>query len=349
MIYFVIEPTSHKTDVSSKRRTPAAILEVVKQVAIEQGGRCTTRKLSGSKDSVSLVCSKGHKWQSLPHDIIGSRRTWCRQCKYDNLSSTLRLDLETVQSHALEQGGKCLSRAYTNAHQKLDFECAAGHRWQATWSNVSSGKWCPNCRRREAAESRRLGIDAARSLAKQRRGKCLSDEYIHNRTPLTWRCHRGHEWKAGLDSIKAGAWCPQCARIKLSQSRKGRPPPLRRKIELSDLKAFARKHRGRVLTDFYVNQRQIIDWECKRGHRFRLSFVNIQYRENFCSICSEEQRKLELLKAAHRFARSNRGRCLSDIYKSVRAPMKWQCRAGHKFTDTWLNVRKREHFCLRCN
>lgn len=331
------------------RRTPSELLKLVKAAAVERGGKCTTRKIRRSTDSVKLVCAKGHTWQAKPHDIIGKRKTWCRRCSYEERFRAYRADIKTIRAYAREQGGKCLSRSYTNAHEQLEFECSHGHQWKATWSNISQGRWCPICRRREAAEARRLGIDAAHAIARERRGKCLSRKYTDNRTPLKWQCYKGHEWDAGLDSVKSGAWCPECARQELSRSRKGKAPPLRRTIDLSDLKAFARSYRGRVLTDFYVNQRQIIDWQCKRGHRFRASFVNIQNREKFCSTCGEEDRKRDCLRRARQLARSKGGRCLSDQYKSARSPMKWQCRKGHKFTESWFNVSNRDRFCMRCD
>ena len=51
-------------------------------------------------------------------------------------------------------------------------------------------------------------------IAKQRDGKCLSDEYINAHTKLKWKCSKGHIWEAIPDSVKRGSWCSECAKIK---------------------------------------------------------------------------------------------------------------------------------------
>jgi hypothetical protein len=33
-------------------------------------------------------------------------------------------------------------------------------------------------------------------LASARGGQCLSPQYIHSKVKLTWRCARGHLWRA---------------------------------------------------------------------------------------------------------------------------------------------------------
>ena len=333
---------------SPRRRTPKDILQIAKQVAVQRGGRCVTRKITSSEDRITLVCARGHRWDARPHDVIGQRGSWCKICGAAERAASQRVGLPTVQRYAKQNGGRCLAKTYINAKQKLDFVCAEGHHWEATWSNLARGQWCPTCRRAEAAAARRLGIGAAQAIARKRRGKCLSGDYVHNRSSLRWQCKKGHEWSASLDSVKGGSWCPECARLQLSRKRKGRAPPERRKITLRDLRDHARKHRGRCRTDHYVNQRQVIDWECKRGHRFRSSWANTLGRENFCPTCTQDDRKQEMLKRARQHARANKGKCLSRSYEEARAPMRWECKAGHKFSDTWFNVTTRENFCTRC-
>jgi len=58
----------------------------------------------------------------------------------------------------------------------------------------------------------RLTIEHARKAGELRDGKCLSLDYKNARTKLTWECNKGHRWKASLDNIKSGKWCPVCAK-----------------------------------------------------------------------------------------------------------------------------------------
>lgn len=59
-------------------------------------------------------------------------------------------DLEMMQNHALEKGGRCLSGTYINSTFKLLFICQQGHKWRATPLEImgkksQSPKWCPKC------------------------------------------------------------------------------------------------------------------------------------------------------------------------------------------------------------
>ena len=49
-----------------------------------------------------------------------------------------------------------------------------------------------------------------KQLAMKKNGKCLSKEYVNNRTKLTWQCKESHKWKAVPDAISRGTWCPTC-------------------------------------------------------------------------------------------------------------------------------------------
>ena len=42
-------------------------------------------------------------------------------------------------------------------------------------------------------------------------GKCLSENYINNRTPLLWTCKNQHQWYSPLFQVKdSGHWCRKC-------------------------------------------------------------------------------------------------------------------------------------------
>jgi hypothetical protein len=111
---------------------------------------------------------------------------------------------------AAEKGGKCLSEEYVNNKTPLLWECGEGHRWEVRPYNVVRvGTWCPSC----WAERQRLGIEQMQEVAAEKGGKCLSEEYASNKTPLLWECGEGHRWEARPDSVvRVGTWCPVCAR-----------------------------------------------------------------------------------------------------------------------------------------
>lgn len=69
-----------------------------------------------------------------------------------------KLTIKEMQEIALLKGGKCLSKKYTNVHEKLIWQCNKGHIWQASPNCIKNrGQWCPDCykeKRVEASKSR---------------------------------------------------------------------------------------------------------------------------------------------------------------------------------------------------
>lgn len=53
-------------------------------------------------------------------------------------------------------------------------------------------------------------LKKAQEIARSRKGKCLSTEYINSRIPLRWKCRKGHQWNKILHKISSGHWCPKC-------------------------------------------------------------------------------------------------------------------------------------------
>ena len=113
-----------------------------------------------------------------------------------------------IQEIAKSKRGQCLSTGYVNAITRLKFKCKQGHEWEATPNNIKRGKWCPDC----AIDNKKDTIEEMRKLAKSRNGECLSSEYVHSKTKLTWKCEHGHEWETEPRNIKSGYWCPRCSR-----------------------------------------------------------------------------------------------------------------------------------------
>ncbi|RHZ68207.1 hypothetical protein Glove_296g72 [Diversispora epigaea] len=62
-------------------------------------------------------------------------------------------------------------------------------------------------------------------IAYNKEGKCLSNQYINNITPLLWQCNKSHIWYASLGSIKnRNTWCSQCAKCGLTRNILGMYP-----------------------------------------------------------------------------------------------------------------------------
>ena len=120
---------------------------------------------------------------------------------------TKRLTIEEMHSLAESRGGKCLSTVYVGSQSKLEWECAHGHSWSATPSNIKNhGTWCRICTK--------ITIEDMQALAEEQGGKCISTEYVNSETHLEWKCSNDDHpsWLATPHSVKnKGSWCKKCA------------------------------------------------------------------------------------------------------------------------------------------
>lgn len=53
--------------------------------------------------------------------------------------------LKELQQIAISRDGKCLSDKYLGAKEKLEWECAKGHKFLKTPNHIKRGQWCKFC------------------------------------------------------------------------------------------------------------------------------------------------------------------------------------------------------------
>ena len=188
----------------------------------------------------------------------------------ENVYRTTKLDdrLKEMQQIAIERGGKCLSEEYSNNSTKLLWECSEGHQWCAVSSSIKMGTWCPKC-----GGSSKGTIRQMQKIAKDRGGKCLSDEYVNSHTKLLWECSEGHKWESIPTNIISGKWCPICAGIT--------------KLTIEEMQKIANKRQGKCLSEHYINARTKLLWECSEGHQWYAVPDSIK-RGSWCPKCAKK-------------------------------------------------------------
>jgi hypothetical protein len=178
-------------------------IEALQKIAALKGGKCLAKRYINANTPVLWECAKGHRWQAIPNSV--KRGSWCARC-----SSTFKKTIQEIRQVAEKRGGECLSRVYVNCNTRLRWRCGSGHTWEATPRDVGNGRWCPRC------AGKRWTIADLRTLARQRRGRCLSPRYLGSRSKHVWQCGEGHRWEMTFDQVKnGGSWCPLCARQRI--------------------------------------------------------------------------------------------------------------------------------------
>ncbi|MBI5061400.1 MAG: hypothetical protein HZB67_03725, partial [Candidatus Aenigmarchaeota archaeon] len=215
-------------------------IEEMRQLAELKGGNCLSKGYVNARSKLRWQCDKGHVWEARPDDITHGK--WCPKCGRIRAANKQKLTIDEMREIAKAKGSKCLSPEYVNEVTKLMWECARGHAWEATPRGIKQGKWCPYC-----AGNVRLSIAEMHRIAESREGKCLSEKYVNSKTKLEWQCKNGHVWKASVDNVKAGKWCPFCA---------GRPP-----VTIEDIKRLAESKGGKCLSTKYTNMHTSLLWQ----------------------------------------------------------------------------------------
>ena len=198
----------------SQYRTPQykkRALEEIKKIARNRGGKCLSETYINSTTKLIFQCHKGHIWQTMPCSVKSSQ-SWCPTCRYEKKIRTLA-DLQKI---AARHGGKCLATEYVSMNEKIEWQCAQGHIWEAAACRVQLGTWCRQC----ANDRLRSTIEQMHELAHSKGGKCLSTHYTNSMTNLLWECKLGHTWYATPGHVKDSTWCPLC--FYLSQCRHDR-------------------------------------------------------------------------------------------------------------------------------
>ena len=173
-------------------------IPLAENIANSRGGHCLSSVYKNTKDKLFWECAMGHKWYTSLEKIKYGR--WCPYCARNK-----KLSIDSCDKLAANKNGKCISREYKNAHTKMLFECKNKHKWETTYANVYSGKWCPTC-----AGVNKNSLFDCNNLAAKYHGKCLSDEYVNASEIMSWECYCGHRWSSTYNNIQRGQWCPVC-------------------------------------------------------------------------------------------------------------------------------------------
>src|SRR6266496_4394143 len=156
-----------------------------------------------------------------------------------------KLSLDDAIEIAKSYQGICLSKEYINNCTPMLWKCNKKYQWTASFDSIKNcHSWCPYC------INKKLSISVAQELAHAKNGKCISEKYINNSSPLLWECEKKHKFHLSLASVKnQGNWCQECM-----------------KLGLKFAQNLANERNGTCLSSSYHNKRTPLSWECSKGH-----------------------------------------------------------------------------------
>jgi hypothetical protein len=246
--------------------------------------------------------------------------------------------LQEFISIAENKGGECTSRKYINNKTKLAFKCSQGHEWEAIPSNILRGHWCKICGNINQGKKKALSIEVMKSIAIDRGGLCLSDDYTNTFSKLKWQCSKGHIWYAVGGSVKSGTWCPICA---------GKDQDENFRL----ITAIAKEKGGECLSESYITAKTKLKFRCNLGHEWLATADSVK-RGSWCQSCINLSKGSEefgiSIDFLNEIAKIKGGKLLSDIYINSGEKLKWQCANGHIFETKYDHI-KTGSWCPICS
>ncbi len=180
---------------------------------------------------------------------------------------------------------------------------------------------------------KRLTLDNAFAIAKERGGTCVSTEYINTSTPMRWKCANSHEWTATLNNIKNHKrWCLHCT--------------VNRPLTIENAKQLACSKNGLCISTEYININTPMQWQCMKGHIWTATFHSIKNGKRWCPHCAGN-RPLTI-ENAKQLACSKNGLCISTEYINVNVPMQWHYSEGHEWNASFNNIKNGKKWCPHC-
>lgn len=298
-------------------------IEELRVIANLNKGNLISKSYEGGHSKLLWECEEKHQWHATPASI--KMGTWCKICSSKKSNLKNKKSLDDIAGFIEKKGGKCLSDSYHDNHTKLLVDCGKGHKWLINWSNLQSGKWCPECSGKNIKSLSYLS-----DLAIQHGGKVLDPSYLGMRHKYTWQCKEGHQWKCIPGNVLKGNWCQLC---------------LGRKKTLEDLKLVAKKNKGECLSTEYLGVTFKYLWRCQKGHEWQASAKPILSRGVWCPNCS---RKTGTIADLQKIAKQKGGKCHSKVYKGVASKYSWECKLGHKWEAIGRNI-KQGQWCAKCS
>ena len=175
---------------------------------------------------------------------------------------------------------------------KVWWKCLHGHCWEtAIYSRISKQTKCPYCIGKKAGNLNNFLVKHP-ILAKEwdyAENKDIEPEQFlpHSHKKVWWRCKKGHNWEARIDSRVSGNGCPFCTgRIATDDNNLSAYPHLIKEWNKS-------KNRHLSPVNFTHGSGKKVWWRCKKGHQWKAE-IKARVRGNGCPKCCKQFSYLEL-------------------------------------------------------
>jgi hypothetical protein len=278
------------------RKKIAWTLELCRELAISKGGECLSESYVNTTTPMKWTCGL-HQWDAT---LASMKRTWCPECTKKVRTSKISDTIEDARRIAAMHGGTCLSKEYVHRPGKMRWKCGkCNHEWDARFTDIKWGRFCPRCSKNVSAAKLRLSIEQVREIGAKRGWELVSTSYKSNKTYLDWRCPYNHVFRMRLSEVTTGTPCRIC-----NESSGETAVRLILEVEgLEYIKEWKMPEKNMMYRyDFYVPSLNLaIEYDggfhfkpyATNIERFRQTLVNDEIKDRYC-----EEKKISLFRLA---------------------------------------------------
>ena len=260
--------------------------------------------LCGSEKKVWWKCQKCNtSW--MARICNRSHGTGCPKCadlkrietktKPQNGKSLYDVDSILSAEWNYEKNNKTPKDYYAYSNKKVWWKCnICGSEWESKICDRTKGQGCPSCANSIRMKSRNESyIKLKGSLEKnnpnlaeewnyEKNTGLTPDQVLsHSNKKVWWRCKKGHEWQAIIQSRVKGAQCPYCVnkKAKIGENDfKTNYPNLAKEWNYE-------KNKEELPQNYLPHSNKKVWWKCKKGHEWQAT-INHRVNGLGCPYCS---------------------------------------------------------------
>ena len=316
--------------VSIKKDAACKVCKELKRFSQKIVGQdCKLDSLTVLENSnVVTRCAKGHVFE-WPLKKVLPRTMLCPICKKQEKNKIKRKEYAAL---AVPYDGALISEWVTDTNQIYLWRCKEGHEFSSRPKDIKDrGRWCPTCKKKEAGKDIKAQLQ---SVVLGHQGSVEEIEpIVSTRMKARFSCKKGHSWVMTIGKVLSGTWCRSCKRTIYS---------------LDDFKTIAKKHKGNLLTEKYINAHQKISFKCHQGHEFNV-MASSALKGAWCPNCRKEKDSQAIRQRVLDIVKANQGRCIGlDEVKGRRDYINLECNEGHTWR-TLVCVTLRGSWCKWCS
>ncbi len=252
---------------------------------------------AGSSQRLSWVCEKGHRWQAEVYART-ARSSGCPVCSGKKIvpgENDLKSRCPELAEQWIAEKNPGLSpeNVSPNSHKKVWWRCPdCGHEWLAQIKSRAGAEkcGCPVCANRKIEQGVNDLATLYPHLAAQwhpsKNGGLKPNEVTPGkRRKVWWRCEKGHEWQALIQSRTRGSGCPVCAGKSIIANVNDL---ISAKPEVA-AQWHPAKNGGLLPSAITAQSNKVVWWQCSLGHEWQAAVSARVAEDSGCPYCSNKK------------------------------------------------------------